>query len=191
MQQGCWQEHAPSTSMPSPERETSCIHRKRQERPCGERPLQSCKATLVGLGQGELLLKQGANFRVSNQDCTRTRFVLLISNAVHFGFRIKLFMSNLIHLQECIVSQRKFALANSYQSGSLEVVSKGPLQCNFPPVRGYGGLPCRFDLVCASCGCQGMVDCKSTTSKCKVTTVCRLANIFECSGRSSKHITVS
>ena len=30
----------------------------------------------------------------------------------------------------------------------------------FPPVKGYGGLPCRFDLVCATCDCERSADTK-------------------------------
>ena len=71
------------------------------------------RATLVGLGQVELPLRQDASFGVLKQNCKRARFVLRTSNAVQCNVRIKIFMSNMFHLQEGILYQRRFALAKS------------------------------------------------------------------------------
>ena len=71
------------------------------------------RATLVGLGQ--------ANF---NRDKIRTsRRTVIISKQVICTviFKSKTLYVKSVHLEEGIVSRLKFALAKSYQSGSIEI----------------------------------------------------------------------
>ena len=116
-----------------------------------------------GYGSGRGVL--GVCFRLQNvtwihssilKKTPRSQPLTRVQGATHHpGFRV---LGSGCRL-ECCERGRERERERGRERGR-ERERKQQLDRVLPPIKGYGGLPCLFDLVCATCGCNRTADNK-------------------------------